>query len=276
MPVPSVEHQVSEAGCVAGGGVETAEGFFVALFSVEQPIGIVLGLERPPQFLFGVVAQRFSGGGFEGEGQDLRLAAAVGELPTRLSRNVEFGNQAVEVVAVISFCGHGEERGVAFVPAQRGTHGEQVPQGDFFSAPFVICGQIFAHGVVEALYAAFAPRYAGEEAYDAFGGGEDVRGEGVAPVVAVVLKQNAVVLEDQKCRGLHSVEVGGFGGREAVVVVVGRRWPCPAAVGGVHDVFVEAVEVIDVGVEVQQGLAGVVGQAQVDDEKECRKGQDDF
>ena len=60
------------------------------------------------------------------------------------------------------------------------------------------------------------------------------------------------------------------------MVVVGGRRPCPAAVGGVHDVFVEAVEVIDVGVEVQQGLAGVVGQAQVDDEKECRKGQDDF
>ena len=167
----------------------------------------MFGLERPPQLFLGIVAQCLPGGGFKGKGQHLCLAAAVGVLIAGAPCHVELCNQPVEIVAVISLCGHGEERGVALVPTQRGAHRKQVAQGDFAASSFGKSRQVFAHRVVDAFYVAFFARNAREETHDAFCGREDVGGEGVAAVVAVILEYDAVVLEDEKCRCLHRIKV---------------------------------------------------------------------
>ena len=56
VPITAVQQEASETGHVAGRGMEAAEGFLIAVFLVEQPIGITFGLHRTPELLFGIVA----------------------------------------------------------------------------------------------------------------------------------------------------------------------------------------------------------------------------
>ena len=138
VPIPVAEQEAAETGGIACRGVEAAEGFLVAVFLVQEPVGVAFGLHRFPEFFFGILAQRLAGGGFEREGQELRLPASVGVLHAGFVHDIQACNQFIKVIPVIAVRGDGEERGVGFVPSHASAHGEEVAQGDVGLASLII------------------------------------------------------------------------------------------------------------------------------------------
>lgn len=220
VPVALVQHQAGKTGYFPGRGMETAESLLVAILAIEQPIGITASLHGAPEFLGSIVADGFAGGRLNHEGEQLSVAAPVGELPSRFLDHVKAGDQIVEVIAVVAVSGHGKEGGVGLVPAQSAAHREKIANGNIPFLPLVEGGNIIPHGIVKASDFPLVEGRTDEQSDDAFRGGKDIGCQGIVPTVAVFLVNHAVVLYHEKGYGTEAVYVGAVGGTHPVGVAV--------------------------------------------------------